>query len=371
MQAITATDMKQINRKVVFDLVRRLRTVTRVELSERTGLSGPSILAIVQEFIEKGILTVTGKKNGAVGRSPVAMVFNPDVLLSAGFEFDGEQLSAGLVNLDGKIRFQTMQRVPADLGDAFFELLHAKTADLQRQAEAEGLHCSGIGLGIPGAVDPRQRVVRFAPYIGIQTPVNISDRIQKLEKRSGIPVFIENDVNASAVGAYYLRKIRDESPDLMYISVGAGLGAGMILDGKLRHGATGLCGEIGYSLCSASETVSHQKTGWLERSLSHETLEARFGAYGQADGVSPEMIRYVSETLCPILANLVNALDVHWVVLGGQLLTDGGESLLHGIREQMQKLTLSPVAIESGDTADAGVVGCALTASDQLWETIL
>ncbi len=371
MQGITATDMKRINRKVVFDLVRRKRSITRVELSELTGLSGPSILAIVNEFLEKGILTATGKKNGSVGRSPVTMVFNPDVLLSVGFEFDGDRLSAGLVNLDGKIRFPSTERVPADLGENFFEMLCRKTADLQRRAQAEGLHCTGIGLGVPGAVDVRRRVVRFAPNIGIQTPVDISSRIERLENQCGLPAFIENDVNASAIGEFYRRKIREEIPDLLYVSIGAGIGAGLILDGQLRHGAHGLCGEIGYSLRTVGEAVSRQNPGWLEHHLSHEALAEHFGAYRERGGASAGMVRYVVEILCPILANLVNALDIHLVVLGGQLLLDGGERLLCGIREQLQTLTLSPIALEEGDTADAGIVGCALLASDQLWQTIL
>lgn len=371
MKAITASDMKQINRKVVFDLVRRERTVTRVGLSERTGLSGPSILTVVNEFLEKGILSAAGKKNGLPGRSPMTMVFNPDVLLSIGFEFDGESLSCGLVNLDGEIRFLSEERVPPELGADFFEMLCRKAVDLQRRAQAEGLCCSGIGLGIPGAVDIRERIVRFAPNIGMQNPVDISGLVERLESRCGLPVFVENDVNASAIGEFYRRKIREEVSDLLYVSVGTGIGAGLILDGRLRHGARGLCGEIGYSLRSIGEPVSRQSAGWLERRLSREALEQRFGAYRESAGAGAEMARYVAETLCPILANLVNVLDIRLVVLGGQLLSAGDVRLLCGIREELQALALSPTAVEQGDTARAGVVGCALLASDQLWETIL
>lgn len=371
MKAIAASDMKQINRKIVFDLVRRERTVTRVGLSEMTGLSGPSILTVVNEFLEKGILSATGKRNGLPGRSPVTMQFNPDVLLSIGFEFEGRRLSSGLVNLDGKIRFSSEECVPAELGEAFFEMLCRKVEDLQRCAQAEGLHCSGIGLGIPGAIDTKGRMIRFAPNIGIQKPVDISDQIEKLENRCGLPVFVENDVNASAIGEFYTRKVQEKIHDLLYVSIGAGIGAGLILDGRLRHGARGLCGEIGYSLRSVEESVSRQNAGWLERHLSHKALVERFGAYWESTSASAEMARYVAETLCPILANLVNVLDIRLVVLGGRLLLDGGGQLLCAIRKQLQTLTLSPITVEEGSTANAGVAGCALLASDRLWKTIL
>ena len=199
MKAMVSTDMKQMNRKVVFDLVRQMRSVTRVELSEKTGMSGPSIMAIVNEFVDRGILTVTGKKNGSVGRSPVTMVFNPDVMMSVGIEFEGNNLSVGLVNLDGDIRFQTIGKVPSNLGQGFFDALCKSIDKLIGMMEREGLDYSGIGFGIPGVVNARDKVVQFAPYIGIQESVNISEQLQQLEARYQRPIFIENDVNVSAI----------------------------------------------------------------------------------------------------------------------------------------------------------------------------
>lgn len=371
MKAMISTDMKQINRKVVFDIARKKRSVTRVELSEMTGMSGPSIMAIVNEFIEKGILTVTGKKNGSVGRSPVTMVFNPDVLMSVGIEFEGNNLSVGLVNLDGEIRFQTMAKAPSNLGDSFFEALCKSIDKLTAIAEKEGLHYSGIGFGIPGAVNPEERIVHFAPYVGVLEPMDISEQIEKLENRYHTPVFIENDVNASAIGEYYVRQIQEETPDILYISIGAGIGAGIILDGELRHGGRGMCGEIGYSLRDTKGEVSRRQTGWLEKNISYETLCQKFEDYRTNGKVSGEMAAYVTEILCPFIANLVNTLDINQVVIGGQLMLDGGSFLLDEIRESVQKLTLSEVVIQSSTTEYTGVIGSALMASNKLWNTIL
>lgn len=371
MKAMISTDMKQLNRKLVFDIARKKRAVTRVELSELTGMSGPSIMAIVNEFIEKGILTVTGKKSGSVGRSPVTMVFNPDVLLSVGIEFEGNNLSAGLVNLDGEIRFQTMAKAPSNLGDSFFEALCRSVDKLTEIVKKEGLHYSGIGFGIPGAVDPEARIVHFAPYVGVMEPVDISAQTEALERRYQTPVFIENDVNASAIGEHYVRQIKEETPDILYISIGAGIGAGLILDGELRHGGRGMCGEIGYSLRDVGNAVSRRQTGWLEKNISNETLCEKFENYRTAGRVSGEMAEYVTGILCPFIANLVNTLDISLVVIGGQLMLDGGSFLLNEIRETVQKLTLSEVTIQSSTTEYTGVIGSALMASNRLWNTIL
>lgn len=356
---------------MVFDIVRKKRSVTRVELSELTGMSGPSIMVIVNEFIDKGILTVAGKKCGSVGRSPMTMVFNPDVIMSIGIEFEGNNLSVGLVNLDGEIRFQTMAKVPSNLGQSFFEALCKSIDKLTVMLEKEGMTYSGIGFGIPGVVNPEDRIVHFAPYIGIQEPLDISGYIGQLEDRYRKPVFIENDVNVSAIGEYYVRQISEDNADLLYISIGAGIGAGIILDGELRHGSRGMCGEIGYSLRDTEAVVSRKQTGWLEEHISQETLCHKFEEYGLHGTVSEEMAQYVTGILCPVLANLVNTLDISQVVLGGQLMLNGGELLLKTIQESLQKLTLSEITVRSSTTEYTGVMGSALMASDKLWNTIL
>lgn len=371
MKTMISTDMKQMNRKVVFDIARKKRTVTKVELSELTGMSGPSIMAIVNEFIDKGILTVTGKKNGSLGRSPVTMVFNPDVMMSIGIEFEGNNLSAGLVNLDGEIRFQTMAKVPSSFGDSFFDALSKSIDKLAAALEKEGIGCNGIGFGIPGVVDPEEKIIHFAPYIGIREPVNISAQTARLEARYHKPVFIENDVNASAIGEYYVRQIHEDVNDILYISIGAGIGAGIILDGELRRGSRGMCGEIGYCLRDTKGIVSRKQTGWLEESLAYETLCGKFEDYRLNGRVGAEMTAYITEILCPFIANFVNTLDMNKVVIGGHLMLDGGNPLLEAIRQSVENLTLSEVAIEGCVTEYTGVVGSALMASNKLWNTIL
>ena len=371
MKAMVSTDMKQLNRKIVFDIVRKKRSVTRVELSEMTGMSGPSIMAIVNEFIEKGILTVTGKKGGSLGRSPVTMIFNPDVLLSIGIEFEGNTLSAGLVNLDGEIRFQTMAKVPSNLGDSFFEALCKSIDKLQGMLEKEGLDYNGIGFGIPGVVDPEKKIVYFAPYVGVQEPIDISEQIDKLMKRYQKPVFIENDVNASAIGEYYVRQIHEDIDDILFISIGAGIGAGIILDGELRRGSRGMCGEIGYSLKDTGSVVSQKQTGWLEDHISYKTLCKKFPEYERNGTITQEMTKYITETLSPIIANLVNTLDISQVIIGGELLVNGGHNLLDAIGSSVQKLALSEVIVQGCTTEYTGVVGSALMASNKLGNTIL
>ncbi|MCI2050016.1 MAG: ROK family transcriptional regulator [Lachnospiraceae bacterium] len=371
MKAISSADMKQINRKTVFDLARKKRQVTRGELSEMTGLSGPSIMAIVNEFMGKGILTDTGKQNGSLGRSPLTYAFNPDCMLSIGIEFEGNGLSVGLVNLDGKIRFQTVSRIPSDLGADFFHILDDSIDKINGMAEQKHLSYNGIGIGIPGAVSSESKIVYFAPFVGIYDAVDISAPINKLADHYKKSVFIENDVNCSAVGEYYIGNSKDVSEDLLYISVGSGIGAGIILNGQLRRGKRDLCGEIGYLLKDIREPVSRKQTGWLERHLSYEYLCEHFENYKQNGTISPEMQDYVVQTLSPFAANIINTLDLDNVVIGGQLMEKGGGKMIRALSDAISRLSLSQIRISGCRTEYVGVIGSALLASDKLWSTIL
>lgn len=373
MRAMVCTDMKRNNRKMIFDIVRKKRSVTRVELSKMTGMSGPSIMTIVNEFIEMGILSASDKeqKSGELGRKPVTMLFNPDVLQSVGIEFEGNNLFVGLVNMDGEIKHQTMVKVHPNLGKAFYQALFYCLDKLEDiMTEAERKNYLGIGFGIPGVVDPKAKRIEFAPYVGVQEPIDISADLEKVTARYGKPVLIENDVNAGAVGEFYVRRIREEIQDLLYISVGAGIGAGIILDGKLRHGLRNLCGEIGYTVDSAKQIVKRSQSGWLESRISREALCKRFEEYRQYGLVCQEMVSYITELLSPAIANLVNALDVDHVVIGGDLVLSIGETLLKSLEKELRHLTLAQITLQGCQTDYTGVVGSALLASNTLLDTI-
>ncbi len=371
MKAMISADMKQMNRKIVFDIIRKKREVTRVELSQMTGMSGPSILTIVNEFLEKGILVQLGKQSTSKGRHPVSMAFNPDIMLSIGIEYEGNNLSIGLVNLDGKIRFQTVSRVPANLGDSFFQVIEKSINKIEELLHKEKLEYCGIGLGIPGAVNSEEAVVYFAPYVGVNTPLDISGQLAELEKKFSKPIFIENDVNASAIGEFYMREANENGKDLLYISIGAGIGSGIILNKELRHGCNYLCGEIGYTIPSTDCKVSRGETGWLEQNISHRTLCDKFENYRLRFEVAPDMIQYIARTICPYIANLVNTLDMDLVVIGGELALNGGENLIKEIQKEVSRLTLSDVQVQSCLSDYAGIVGTALIASNNLFNTIL
>jgi len=158
---------------------------------------------------------------------------------------------------DGVVR--TVERVVAHLG-----------------AATDGSPATSVGLGIPGLVDVERGAVKHAVNLGVDgewVPLRA-----ELEARLGLPVAVENDVNVATLGAVALSGIRD----LVYLSIGTGLAAGLVLDGTLRRGATGAAGEIGHvpidpdgALCSCGQR------GCLELSASGSALSAAWPSAGE------------------------------------------------------------------------------------------
>ena len=379
------SEMRQINRKALFDIVRTKREVTRLELQQITGFSSPFIMEISNDFIEKNILVLTGKKTGAVGRRPFTMVFNPNVFLSIGIELAGNYIYAGIVNLDGEVTYQTRQMIES--GDEFSAILKC-IARLVRTGESVGIRCSAVGIALPGSVGEDEGGVYSIRSLwegeadptagntekrGNSRKTYISEMLEEIRERYHIPVYFENDVNARAIGEHYLRQMQNHAPnDLIFISYTEfGLGAGIVIDGKLRKGQHALAGAIGSMVKDVDEQVAPHCKGALEARISREAIRQKFGIDLEEGHVPPEVIDHIASAVSPFIADILNILDFEQVALGGGLCDICGDALVDRIREYVSRQTLNACHVEKTLTEYSGVVGSALMASDFLCDLVL
>jgi predicted NBD/HSP70 family sugar kinase len=196
-------------------------------------------------------------------------------------------------------------------------------------AATDGAPASSVGLGIPGLVDVERGAVKHAVNLGVDgewVPLRA-----ELEARLGIPVAVENDVNVATLGAVALTGIRD----LVYLSIGTGLAAGLVLDGVLRRGATGAAGEIGHVPTDPGGAVCQcGQRGCLETVASGRALAEAWHAaapsgsdrppaqvlFAAAAAGDPEAVR-VRDRFAAGVADAVRtlclAVDPTTIVLGG------------------------------------------------------
>jgi glucokinase len=222
-----------------------------------------------------------------------------------------------------------------------------------------------VGIGVPGRVDPQTGVVRSAVNLGWrEMPVG-----EALSKRLGAPCVLENDVRTAALGVQ--RYFGKEVPkDMAYISVGTGIAAGLILDGKVYRGAHGLAGEIGHMVvepdgqacaCGARGCLETVAAGPAIARMGEEavtsgaqsvlreyrpiTAQGVYQAAREGDAVAAEIARRVGGYLALALQQMIVAYDVELIVLGGGV-SRAGDAFLRPVIEELARLR-SGSALES------------------------
>jgi len=160
-----------------------------------------------------------------------------------GFDVGGTKIAAGVANGDG--RFLDVVRMATPPAEQLVDVLTTTVQQFVERIRCWGAHLGGIGIGIPGQV--RDGVVRQAVNLGIEEcPLG-----ELLHSRVGVPVVVENDTSAAALGAFHMLRQREPIRSLVYLGIGTGFSAGIVLDGHLYRGANGLAGEIGHVVIDA------------------------------------------------------------------------------------------------------------------------
>jgi predicted NBD/HSP70 family sugar kinase len=206
------------------------------------------------------------------------------------------------------------------------------------------LPIDGIGIGMPGQVDNTAGTVRLAVNLGIEDePFPLA---QRLSAEHGLPVLVENDVRAAAFGVFEkLRQLGDEPGDLALISLGTGVAAGVVIDGSIHRGATGMAGEIGHVVVDRNGSPCRcGQTGCLETVVSGPAISAAwkagagqapassiFAAAAAGDPVASRLAQEVTFHLATAIHWLSAAYDVDTIVLGGGL-AEAGQPLLDAVR---------------------------------------
>ncbi len=160
-------------------------------------------------------------------------------MLGIGIDIGGTNTKLVVINRSGKLLAQERFKTEARLGPASF--LRRLGAAVSSFRQDYGRQLVSVGIGAAGDVDPERGVLRYAPNLGWRN-VRLAGPLEKL---TGLPCAVENDANMAAWGAYEI-ELKRKYPDVLTLTLGTGIGSGMVIGGKLYHGATGSAGEAGH-----------------------------------------------------------------------------------------------------------------------------
>ncbi len=347
----TAAHLKGMNRHVVYDFIRERGATSKAQIVKETGISPPTVIKIVSYLVERGLVVEAGE--GAAINGPGRF--------SAVFALEGSFLSMGLVDISGRVLHRQKTRTAQDFGAFLAEVRDGLVSSLLHAAGADPARLIGVGVTLPGTYDPARRVLDYAPAIGVFGPVEIGPWMDGMTQKFGVPVYVENDTNAQCMGEHELCRARD----LVYVSAGTGVGAGVMLDGRLRRGETNKCGEIGYNVFFEDYKRTARAAGCLEQRIGYHVLEQQFALdrFSRRSQIPPallaQMAAQVTKPLALCIANLTHVLDCSTVVLGGEVAELLGDALLDALNARLEELCLSPVRVRRPASADDGLIGMA------------
>ena len=236
------TLVKELNKSIILNLVWRHAPISRAAIAKMSGLNRATVSSLVDELIGESYVKEIGTGDSAVGRKPIMLQFNPEAGVILGVDLGVNYILILLTDLTANILVR--KRLVIDPGSGEKRILGKMMdamAEVLAQSPPTPKGLLGIGVGVPGLVEMEHGVLAFAPNLRWK---NVPLR-EILQGRFGVPVYVDNEANVGALGEKWFgagQGVRD----MVYLSVGVGLGAGIVINGELYRGATGYAGELGH-----------------------------------------------------------------------------------------------------------------------------
>ncbi len=336
----------------ILDAVRRYGPISRAALAKRSKLSPPTVSALVDSLLtRRGLLRTVGPGVSSGGRRPVMVDFNAEYGYVAGVDAGSHMLRFGLADLQGRLVSRFEQPTPTSSRSAVIDRLQEGIAKLFRDAAIDPARLFAIGVGAPGMVDVAGgRIISAVNLPGwIDVPLR-----QILNETFAVPVAVDNDVNMAALGEMWAGSARRES-NFVFIALGAGIGAGIIIDGRLHRGGRWYAGEVGHmNLDHRQWAVDFGGQGYLERQAgaaaiaraaerlgmdrsSTDGSHALFEAARHGNRQAIRLVNQLAVYLGTAIANVTTVLDPALIVIGGGI-SHADDLLLDPIRNVASRI---------------------------------
>ena len=365
----------------LLSLIRAGTAVTRADLARHTGLARSTVAQRVDALLASGLVLEAGDTPSTGGRPATALAFNHEAGVVLVADLGATHARVALTDLAGTPLAELAGDLDIALGpQGVLEWVSARFHELlEKTAHAPG-DVRGIGIGVPGPVEfDTGRPVNppiMPGWDGFDIPAWFAEHYRA-------PVLVDNDVNIMARGEHWVHW-RD-TPHLLFVKVGTGIGCGIVADGHVHRGARGAAGDIGHIRATGEDVIcACGNIGCLEAVAGGHALATRLAASGvdasnsrdvvrlvhEGNATATQMVRAAGRTLGEVLAGTVNFFNPAVIVIGGDI-AEAHAQLLAGVREGIFSRSL-PLATRDlrvvpcrlGDRA--GITGAAITAIEQV-----
>lgn len=378
--------LKQLNRMALVRQVSTQPGLSRASLADVLGLTKSTVSMLVRDLMDEGWLAESELiATGEVGRRATPLHLDPDRLALLGADIGVDEARVVATNLLGEVLDTRV--VTYDDADAPASCIQLVADGLVRMARRLGRANSaagarqmlGVGVGLHGGVDETQGVLRYAPHLGWRN-VDVDSQLRShfagtlLE---GLPLHMQNEANVAALAEFEFTGQSGTDP-LVYLSMGYGVGAGVIVGDNLLTGLNGFAGEVGHAILQAEgPPCSCGRRGCADALIglgsllgrehpSHPALERLFRRVADGDKATCAAVDAAGRQLGILLNNLWAGFDPMAIVIGGPALQLGDafiEPARHVLAAYAHAAMLPPPAIRTSHFgAQAVAVGAAALA---------
>ncbi|WP_226642936.1 ROK family transcriptional regulator [Mesobacillus subterraneus] len=332
--------VKRNNKALVLSLIIEKETISRADIANVTGLNKTTVSSLVTELLEDELIYESGPGISSGGRRPVILHFNRNTGYAIGVDIGVNYVLAVLTDLKGKIIVEKSQNVNRTSYSSIISTVQTMIQSLMDEMPNSRYGIVGIGVGVPGIVN-KEGSVLLAPNLG-WTNIQLKE---DLEKTFNVPIIIENEANAGAVGEQQFGAGLDYE-NILYVSAGIGIGVGIILNKELYQGKSGFSGEMGHMIielngkrCNcgsrgcweayASENALLEMAGENIDSLESLIEQAKNG-----EKTAIELFEKIGQYLGFGINNIINTFNPDQVIIGNRLAS---------IREWIEEPILSTI----------------------------
>ena len=361
----TRQDTKEHNRDLVLKTFFDHESISRAEIARVTRLTRATVSSIVSLFLDEGLVKRVGRGESIGGKAPVLLSLVADARYLIGINLEEEQFVGAIINLRGEIKEEITLSLGETDGQDAVELIYQI---LDHLLAKDWTPIVGIGVAAPGLINTAEGVVVNAVNLEWQD-LPLAALIQE---RYQLPVAILNDSQAAAIGEYVYGREHKPNKNLIVVSVRHGIGAGILIDGKIFQGDGGGAGEIGHVVVQkdgaacrcgkhgcletvascqavvrrARELAPNSPRSVLSETPTKLTFESVAAAFSTGDELAQEIVADAGRYLGASIANLISILNIHNIILTGNM-TVFGEPWLQIIQDATSQAAFTNMALDT------------------------
>jgi predicted NBD/HSP70 family sugar kinase len=353
--------LKRINEREVLETIRAGAPISRAEISRRAGISKPTVSLALQSLLDSGLVREAERGPDGPGYGAVYFEPVPEAALVLGLDLGARFVRGAVCDLGGVVRARQDVELPvADVAGAVEAIERLRTSLLDT-AGLEAELVDVVVVGVPGVVESDTGLLRLAENVAGLEGRAFAD---ELRGALHLPVTLENDINLAALGEQWQGVARGVD-DFAFLSVGTGMGAGLVLGGELHRGRHGAAGEIDFALAGLGDgeavDPSAPQVSRLAGELTGRRTDPReiFGAARNGDAGAQAVVAEVARRIGLHVTPIAAVSDVELVVLGGGIGANG-DLLLDPVGRLLAEWLPFPPRLEVSTLGEAAVLTGAL-----------